>query len=136
MIRDGVCLSRPASNGVACRDDGLQARKGLALTLVLTHATHEQQPETDRRIVDRAGRRTVLFSQSSNNDFSQPMIRRELVSAGRLLLVDAHRAAAAARARRAAPPIATASAARPAYARPRLGSCAGADVHCCPPLSK
>ena len=49
-------------------------------------------------IVDRAGRRTVLFSHSSNNDFSQPMIRRELVSAGRLLLVDAHRAPAAARA--------------------------------------
>ena len=49
-------------------------------------------------IVDAIGRRTVLCSYPSNVDFPQPTVNREIVSAGRLLLVDAHQANAAARA--------------------------------------
>ena len=49
-------------------------------------------------IVDRVGRRTVLSSHSGNARFPQPMVSSEIVSAGRLLLVDAHGTTAAAQA--------------------------------------
>ena len=49
-------------------------------------------------IVDRQGCRTVLSSHPGNVKFLRPMISREIVSTGRLLLVDAHGTIAAAEA--------------------------------------